>query len=72
WRDAEAARLCTERLLKLARETRRRVHVLHVSTGDELPLLANAKDIATAETTPHHLTLTAPDCYERLGTYAQM
>jgi dihydroorotase len=72
WRDAEAARLCTQRLLALARHVGRRVHVLHVSTGDELPLLAAAKDIATAETTPHHLTLTAPECYERLGTYAQM
>jgi dihydroorotase len=72
WRDAETARLCTERLLKLARHIGRRVHVLHISTGDELPLLAAAKDIATAETTPHHLTLTAPECYERLGTYAQM
>jgi dihydroorotase len=35
-------------------------------------LLAGAKDFCTAETTPQHLTLTAPDCYERLGTYAQM
>jgi dihydroorotase len=24
------------------------------------------------ETTPQHLTLSAPECYERLGTYAQM
>lgn len=72
WRDAEAARLCTQRVLRLARMAGRRLHVLHVSTGDELPLLAAAKDIATAETTPHHLTLEAPECYERLGTYAQM
>ena len=35
-------------------------------------LLAAAKDFATAETTPQHLTLAAPECYERLGTYAQM
>ena len=26
------------------------------------------KDVATVEATPHHLTLAAPDCYERLGT----
>ena len=38
----------------------------------KLPLLAAAQDIATAETTPQHLTLAAPECYERLGTYAQM
>ena len=72
WRDAEAARMCTERVLRLAREAGRRLHVLHITTGDEIPLLAAAKDISTAETTPQHLTLSAPDCYERLGSYAQM
>jgi dihydroorotase len=72
WRDAETARLATQRLLTLARTAKRRVHVLHVSTAEELPLLAAAKDIATVETTPHHLTLAAPDCYRSLGTYAQM
>ncbi|HJR54998.1 MAG TPA: dihydroorotase [Rhizomicrobium sp.] len=72
WRDAEAARASTERVLRLAREAGRRLHVLHVTTGDEIPLLAAAKDFATAETTPQHLTLAAPECYERLGTYAQM
>jgi len=72
WRDAESARMCTERVLRLAREAGRRLHVLHITTGDEIPLLAAAKDISTAETTPQHLTLSAPECYERLGTYAQM
>jgi len=72
WRDAESARMCTERVLRLAREAGRRLHVLHITTGDEIPLLADAKDISTAETTPQHLTLSAPECYERLGTYAQM
>jgi dihydroorotase len=72
WRDAETARLSTERVLGLARRAGRRIHVLHVTTADELPLLADAHDVATAETTPQHLTLAAPECYERLGTYAQM
>ncbi len=72
WRDAEAARASTERVLGLAKQAGRRLHVLHVTTGDEIPLLAAAKDFATAETTPQHLTLSAPECYERLGTYAQM
>jgi dihydroorotase len=72
WRDAESARMSTERVLRLARQAGRRLHVLHVTTGDEIPLLAAAKDISTAETTPQHLTLSAPECYERLGTYAQM
>ncbi len=72
WRDAETARASTERVLGLARQAGRRLHVLHVTTADEIPLLAAAKDFATAETTPQHLTLSAPDCYERLGSYAQM
>lgn len=72
WRDAEVAARATRRLLALARRTGRRVHVLHVSTADEMPLLAEARDIATVEVTPQHLTLAAPECYERLGTLAQM
>jgi dihydroorotase len=72
WRDAEAARLCTERLLRIARRHGKRIHVLHVSTADEMPLLAANKDLATVEVTPHHLTLMAPEAYERLGTKAQM
>ncbi|MDE1987075.1 MAG: dihydroorotase [Alphaproteobacteria bacterium] len=72
WRDAEVARVSTERVLRLAQQAGRRLHVLHVTTADELPLLAGARDLATVETTPQHLTLSAPECYERLGTYAQM
>ena len=71
WRDAEAARLCTERLLRIARAERKRIHVLHVSTADEFPLLAANRDIATVEVTPHHLSFALED-YERLGTLIQM
>jgi dihydroorotase len=72
WRDAEAALRCTQRLVALARETGKRVHVLHVTTADEIDFLAGHKDVATAEATPSHLTLVAPDCYRRLGTRAQL
>jgi dihydroorotase len=72
WRDAETARLATESVLRIAREERRPLHILHVTTRDELPLLSAHRDIATVEVTPQHLTLEAPDCYERLGTLAQM
>jgi dihydroorotase len=72
WRDVETARISTERVLRLAREAGRRIHVLHVTTREELPLLAAARDLATVETTPQHLTLVAPECYERLGAFAQM
>ncbi len=72
WRDAQAALMCTQRLIKLARETGRRVHVLHVTTKEEAAFLGGHKDVATAECTPAHLTLEAPGCYQRLGTLAQL
>lgn len=72
WRDAETALRATQRLVRLAEAAKRRVHVLHVTTAEEMAFLAGHKDLATVETTPQHLTLTAPECYERLGTYAQM
>ncbi|HWA50368.1 MAG TPA: dihydroorotase, partial [Dongiaceae bacterium] len=72
WRDEETAIRATRRLLRLARRAARRVHVLHVSTADEMDILAQHKDLATVEVLVNHLTLAAPDCYERLGTYAQM
>ncbi len=73
-RDAEAARLCTERLIRLSEETGRPVHNLHISTADELPLIADAKKRGlkvTCEVTPQHMTLNA-DLYESLGNLLQM
>lgn len=72
WRDAAAAMQATERLVRLARKHGRRIHVLHVSTAQEMQFLASCKDVASVEVTPHHLTLAAPDAYERLGTKVQM
>lgn len=71
-RDAESAILSTRRLVKLARETGARIHVLHVTTQEEIEFLSHNKDVATVEVTPQHLTLTAPDAYERLKGLAQM
>ena len=72
WRDEQAALIATQRLLRLAETHGKRVHVLHVTTAEEMAFLAQRKDRATVEVTPHHLTLAAPECYERLGTFAQM
>ena len=72
WRDDESAIRATRRILAIARATGRPIHVLHVTTAEEMPLLAARKDVATVEVTPQHLTLAAPECYERLGTFAQM
>jgi dihydroorotase len=72
WRDDESAMLATQRVVRLARETRRRIHVLHVTTPAELEFLGQNKDIASVEVTPQHLTLAGEDAYPRLGTHAQM
>ena len=72
WRDEETALKATRRIVALARKAGRRIHVLHVTTAEEMAFLAAHKDLVTVETTPQHLTLAAPDCYERLGTFAQM
>ena len=72
WRDPIAALASTERLLRLATAAGKRIHILHVSTGEEMELLSLHKDVASVEVTPQHLTLVTPDAYERLGTRAQM
>src|SRR5690606_6199828 len=71
WRDVEAAMKSTRRLVALARETGARIHVLHISTGEEMRFLADHKDVATVEATPHHLTLD-DSLYATLGTKIQM
>ena len=72
WRDETAALIATQRLVNTAREFGKRVHVLHISTHQEIDFLRDHKDVASCEVTPHHLTMAAPECYERLGTRAQM
>ena len=72
WRDDESAMLATKRIVKLARDAGRRIHVLHVTTPAELEFLGQNKDVATCEVTPQHLTLAGEEAYPRLGTYAQM
>jgi len=72
WRDVECALLAVKRAVSLAREAGRRIHLLHVTSGDEMDFLKDHKDISTVETTPQHLTLYAEECYDRLGTRAQM
>jgi dihydroorotase len=73
-RDVQTALRATTRLLDLAEKTGRKVHVLHVSTAEEVALLRERGlgDLVTAEVTPNHLFLTAPGCYERWGSLVQM
>jgi dihydroorotase len=71
WRDVETAVTATKRILAMARGVKRRIHVLHVTTAEEMDILGQYKDIATVEATPQHLTLT-DEAYERIGSRAQM
>ena len=72
WRDVETAVSSTRRLINLARYAGKQIHVLHITTEEEMMILAANRDIASVEVTPQHLTLAAPDCYQRLGSFAQM
>lgn len=71
-RDAQSAIQSTERLVRIARALGKRIHVLHVTTAEEIAYLAAHKDVASVEVTPQHLTLAGPEAYERLKGYAQM
>lgn len=70
-RDHLAAKISTARAIDLAQRHRHRFHVLHVSTADEIPLLAAAGQYVTSEVCPHHLFFNVDD-YARLGTRIQM
>lgn len=53
---------------------RRPVHIAHVSRGDEIKLIARAKEAGlpvTCEVAPHHLFMTDADA-DRLGPFAKM
>lgn len=71
WRDEESAMISTKKSIALAEKYNRPVHILHVSSSEEMAFLKEHKKIATVEILPQFLTLSAPECYERLGTLAQ-
>lgn len=72
WRNVESALSSTKMIVGLARETNRKIHILHISSKEEIEFLTAHKDLVTVEVLPQHLTLFSPDCYERLGNFAQM
>lgn len=70
--DNEAALLATKLALKLSQKYQRRLHILHLSTGEEAELLRQEKPSwVTAEVTPQHLLLNT-SAYQQIGTLAQM
>ena len=71
WRDEESAMISTRKSIQMARKHHRPAHILHVSSSDEMAILAENKDIVSVEILPQFLVLSAPECYERMGTLAQ-
>ncbi len=72
WRDKETAIISTKKVLKYSKEYNTKAHILHISTRDEIELLREKAPQITVEVTPQHLTLYSPDCYDNIGTLAQM
>ena len=72
WRSEECAISSTRRIVRLAKKYNKKAHVLHITTKQEIDFLSQHKGNITFEITPQHLTIYAPDCYNNLGTYAQM
>ena len=70
-RDEQAAIICTRRAFDLAFRHQHRFHLLHTSTAAEAELVADHRNLITAEACPHHLLFSIDD-YDRLGTLVQM
>ncbi len=73
-RTPEAALACTKRAVELAKKHQQRLHILHLTTADEVDWLM-AQDLPpyiTVEVCIQHLLLYAPRVYEQLGTFAQI
>ena len=61
-----------QRNYKLANATKKDIHILHITTAEEIELLNKNKKFISYEVTPQHLTLSSPSCYNKLGSLAQM
>ena len=72
WRSVECAMSSTRRIVKIAEKYNKKAHILHITTKEEIDFLSQHKGNITFEITPQHLTIYAPECYDKLGTYAQM
>ena len=72
WRNEECALESTKRVVRIAEKYKKKIHILHVTTKQEIDFFSKKRDNVTFEITPQHLTLFAPDCYEKLKTFSQM
>lgn len=73
-RPPEAALKATTLAVELSTKYQRRLHILHLTTGDEVQYLSKHKSNGpiSVEVCPQHFLLSAPFIYEKIGAYAQM
>ena len=73
-RPVEAAVTATKKAIKYALKYNKKLHILHLSTAEEVEIIRKHKstNLITAETTPQHLLLEAPDIYNQIGSLGQM
>ena len=73
WRSVECAVSSTKKLIDFANKHKKKIHILHITTKDEVNYLKdNQSDYVTFETTPNHISLYGPDIYDQIGTFAQI
>ena len=73
-RPVKAAVTSTNKAINFALKYKKRLHILHLSTSEEVKIIRKIKNtgLVTSETTPQHLLLNAPGIYDDIGSYAQM
>ncbi len=72
WRNEDCALESTKRVVRIAQKYNKKIHILHVTTKQEIDFFTEKRDNVTFEITPQHLTIYAPDCYDNLKTFSQM
>ncbi len=72
WRNIDTAIQATKKIINLAKQAKRKINLLHISTKEEIDFLRENKQYCNVEVTPQHLSLSSPNCYNDLKNLAQM
>ena len=77
WRDVTSALTATKKVVSCAQQTGAKLHLLHISSADEMAYLREQKKALspnqiTVETLPQYLHFHAPNCYIQKGSRVQM
>ena len=60
------------RIGRIVEKDNKKEHVLHRTTKEEIDVLSQQKGNSTFERNQQHLTMDAPERYDKIGTDAQM